>query len=170
MTNKDQEKLVELLSQLEPGFLPYPVFKQLARILVMPIIEFVPVRKDKNGDVEVLLIQRSADDDIWPNEWHTPGTVVRATDLDNDVFGAFKRILHEEMGDIKVSAPYYVGSRFYMGKRGAEMSQIYWIEVKNEPKEGKFFNINNLPKDTMHQQLNFIKEACENYAKYSKLV
>lgn len=104
--NKAAEKqLAALLSSMEPGFLPYDIFVQIARLVVLSIIEFVPLRKNKNGNIEVLLLSRGMDDPIWPGELHTPGTVVRPTDTQGGMYLAFERILDDELKGAKVSAP-----------------------------------------------------------------
>lgn len=162
MNDDEQKQLVTLLSKLEPGFLPYPIFKQIARLVVMAIIEVVPLRIVE-GKVQVLLIERPHSDDIWPGELHTPGTVVRATDLGKDSKGTFDRILNEELDSIEVSDPYFVGTIFHNGKRGAEFAQIFWVEVLGEPKVGEFYDANDLPKNIMDQQLKFINQAIDSY-------
>src|SRR5580704_17304344 len=82
MDDNEVNQTTNLLKKLEPGFQPYPIFEQIARIVVLPIVELIPLRMH-NGTLQVLLIQRAADDEYWPNLWHTPGTVVRSTDLPN---------------------------------------------------------------------------------------
>ena len=79
MTKEETNKLVELLKQIEPGFLNFDVFIQIARLVVLSIIEFVPLRI-KGDKIEVLLLSRGGDDPIWPNELHVPGTVIRPTE------------------------------------------------------------------------------------------
>lgn len=164
MNKADEKSLVKLLADLEAGFLPYEVFKQIARLVVMPIIEFVPLRM-KDGEVEVLLIKRSKHDDIWPNELHTPGTVIRATDRQGEMHKAFERILVDELACTAVSSPYYVGNLLHEGKRGAEQSQIFWVEVIGDHKVGTFHKADNLPEDTMDQQKKFIAQAVVSFKK-----
>jgi hypothetical protein len=158
----EEQKLAQLLAELEPGFLPYEIFKQVARLVVLPIIEFVPVRQ-KDGQVEVLLLNRSKFDDIWPGELHTPGTVIRPTDSTGEIYKAFDRILNDELAGTKVSSPHYVGSILHSSKRGMEQAQVYWVEVLEEPKVGQFYQISNLPKNTMQSQTAFINQAAKNY-------
>ncbi len=160
----EEEQLVGLLKKLSPGFLPYDIFLQVARLTVLPIIEFIPLRKI-NGIVEVLLLRRDSDDSLWPNELHTPGTVIRTTDLDSDNHLAFKRILEDELASTKVTEPYYVGSNLHKSRRGAEQAQIFWVEVLEEPKAGKFYNVNALPKEMMQSQVSFVKLAADSFSK-----
>jgi hypothetical protein len=168
LTNSDTQQLVQLLAQLEPGFLPYDVFVQIARLVVLSIIEFVPLKLNDDGEVEVLLLERQQDDPIWPGELHTPGTVIRPTDTQAKMFQAFDRILKEELQGIKISKPHYVGSNLHKSKRGMEQAQIYWIEVQGPLKIGKFYEAANLPKNVMGSQLAFIHHAVETYKKFKQ--
>lgn len=162
--NKTEEKqLVSLLSALKPGFLPYDVFVEIARLVVLSIIEFVPLRLNSRGEPEVLLLSRGDDDPIWPDALHTPGTVVRPTDTEGKIYLAFERILKDELKGTATSAPHYVGSNLHKSKRGMEQAQIYWVEVLGEPKIGQFYAADNLPANIMESQVAFIKHAVQNY-------
>lgn len=156
----DEEKvLVELLGKLKPGFLPYEVFIQVARLVVLSIIEFVPFRLNAENEVEVLLLEREMDDAIWPGELHTPGTVVRPTDTEGKIYLAFERILKDELLGTQVSEPHYVGSSLNKSKRGMEQAQIFWVEVLGHPKIGKFYGVDNLPTEFMESQRKFVMQA-----------
>ena len=165
MSEDDIQQAADLLKQFEPGFLPYPVFEQVARLVALPIVEFIPLRKTEAG-IEVLLIARPHDDALWPDLLHTPGTVVRATDFgaDSAVWPPFSRIVHDELLDSDVGQPQYVGSLLNESKRGIEQAQIYWIEVLGDPKVGRFYHIDNLPESLIDSQVNFIHEAAHNFA------
>ena len=174
MTDPDIQKTTALLRKLKPGFLPYPIFEQVARLVALSIIEFVPLRT-VGGVAEVLLLQRAADDPLWPGALHTPGTIIRATDLSPDKYStwpAFQRILHDELRGTAVSDPHYVGSLLNKSKRGVEQAQLYWVEVLGEPKIGDFYPLNNLPADLIKSQLVFIQEAARHdgrhYLKFKK--
>ncbi len=168
MTAEEEKELVRLLKIVEPGFLSYPIFKEMARINVMSIIEFVPLRI-KNRSIELLLIQRSEHDDFWPNEFHTPGTVVRSTDIDNLPHSGFERIIEDELGGIKISSPHFVGNLTHRGKRGIEQAQVYFVEVLEDPKIGDFFRIDNLPENLMEQQQKFIDQSIKSFKKFKNL-
>jgi hypothetical protein len=170
MTEVEIEQTSELLKKLKPGFLPYPIFEQIARLVALPIIEFIPLRR--SGDkVEVLLLDRGPEDSLWPNMLHTPGTVIRATDLvvseNQQNWPAFDRILKEELRGIKVGSPHYVGSIFHESKRGAEQAQLYWIEVYEEaPKSGKFYDAEELPENFIKSQDAFVRAAVRSFKKH----
>lgn len=153
-----------LLSEFTPGFLPYPVFEQVARLVALPIIEFIPI-KSTGDDIQVLLIRRPADDPLWANELHTPGTVIRATDIGvgKHIWRPFERILEDELGGTAVGDPHYVGSIMHKSRRGTEQAQIYWVELIGEPHTGELYSINELPSNFMESQKNFVFKAVENY-------
>ena len=166
MQSEELDQLTELLAKLEPGYLPYPVFEQVARLVALPIIEIIPLRVGQDGKIEVLLLDRGPEDPLWPNMLHTPGTVVRATDVhdkNNQDWGAFQRIFHDELADTAVSAPHYVGSMFHQSKRGSEQAQLYWVEVTEEPQKGTFYDTNNLPETLITSQVTFIGLATKNF-------
>ena len=165
MTDADMRAVANLLKSLEPGFLSYPIFEQIARLVTLPVIEFIPLRQNEER-TEVLLIQRAADDPFWPDMLHTPGTVIRATDLhrpEDDNWGAFQRILHDELLDTEVSVPHYVGSIFHASKRGTEQAQLYWIEVMGEPRVGTFYDVTELPASLIDSQVTFIQQAAKDF-------
>jgi hypothetical protein len=158
LNDAEQKQLVELLKKLEPGFLPFEIFLQITRVVVTPVIEFVPLRVQEDK-VQVLLLDR----DVWPFGLHTPGTVIRATDNADSNYQAFHRILHDELQDIKVSQPYYAGSNLHPSQRGMEQAQVFWIEVLEEPKVGEFHDVDSLPEKTMDSQIPFIKLAASSF-------
>lgn len=163
MNSDDIKATTELLQKLEPGFLPYPIFSQIARLVVLPILEVIPLRLVE-GRVEVLLIKREADDELWPGALHTPGTVIRATDTTNSQsLIPFARILHDELKDTPVGTPHYLGSIFHESKRGSEQAQLYWVEVTGEPKTGAFYDVDALPDDLIASQLDFISKAAISF-------
>jgi hypothetical protein len=168
--NRDEvTQATDLLRKLAPGFLPYPIFEQIARLVALPIVEFIPLRLSESDGVDVLLIHRPDDDPLWPGMLHTPGTVVRATDLHQgkqDDWLAFERILHDELKDTSIGAPHYVGSMFHDSKRGAELAQLYWVEVIGEPAVGKFYNAYSLPSSLIDSQRAFIDLAASNFQQY----
>ncbi len=162
MDKAEEKQLADLLSKLEPGFLPYEIFVQIARLVVLSIIEFVPLRTN-NGVVEVLLLEREPDDDIWPGEVHTPGTVVRPTDSSGDIYKAFERIRQDELKGIKISNGHFVGTQLHSSRRGMEHAQIFWVEVYEDPIVGTFYPVNELPPNMMESQIDFIKLAVNSY-------
>ena len=115
--------------------------------------------------IEVLLLKREEDDPFWPGELHTPGTVIRPGDTEGAMYKAFERIIHDELRDTAMSAPYFVGSLLHKSRRGTEQAQIYWVEVEGEANVGEFYPAGNLPTNLVESQQKFIAQAVESYKK-----
>jgi len=164
LTEAEQKQLVNLLAKLNPGFYPYDIFIQLARLVTFSIIEFVPLRRN-NGATEILLLERESNDDIWPGEVHTPGTVVRPTDNLDNSYLAFQRIRNDELKGTPVTEGHWVGNIFHHSKRGAEQAQVFWVEVLGEPKVGKFYSVTKLPDNLIESQKGFIMQAVRSFEK-----
>ncbi|HUC88281.1 MAG TPA: hypothetical protein VMR95_03990 [Candidatus Binatia bacterium] len=161
MTDKDVDITTSLLKQLEPGFLPYDIFIEFARLAVLSIVEVVPFRYS-NGAVEVLLLKRRKDDAIWPNKLHNPGTVVRPTDA-SLTEEAFSRIVNDELNGTKISEPQFVKNLFRTTIRGKENVQLFWVEVLDAPKEGSFYSVDNLPDNLIAAQAELILTAAQYF-------
>jgi hypothetical protein len=165
MDDAQIKQVAGLLGKLETGFLPYLIFEQVARLVALPILEFIPLRRAE-GETEVLLLKRPAEDPLWPGALHTPGTVIRATDLhtgEQENWSAFERILHDELKGTALGKPQYVGSMLHKSKRGVEQAQLYWVEVIGEPQVGTFFPVRRLPERLIDSQYKFIAEAVRHF-------
>lgn len=173
MTQDEIERTTALLKKLQPGFLPYPIFEQIARLVALPIVEFIPLRMNAINEIEVLLIDRGPDDPLWPNALHTPGTVIRATDTnkgERDSWSAFDRIIHDELQGTEISNPHYVGSILHDSRRGTEQAQLYWVEVLGRHKAGHFYRVNELPSELIESQVRFIILAAESYRRSKQVI
>ncbi len=162
LSSDEEQQLVALLAKLQPGLLPFDVFHQVARLCALPIIELVPVRTH-NDTVEVLLLERAADDPIWPGKLHVPGTVIRSSDTIGSFDDAFSRLLTEELDGVATNPPVFVQNMLNRSNRGIEASQLYWVEVTGEPLVGKFYPANELRSTVVPSQLDFILSAIEAY-------
>jgi hypothetical protein len=163
---KNEQKInqiTSLLEEMSPGFYPGPIFQQFSRLTVNPIVEVVPVRKRQNSGVEILLLERDADDPIFPGQLHTPGTVVRPDDSSGSFDDALRRILDDELQGIKTTIPAFVRNIFHHSGRGMEASQIFWVELAEAPKGAHFYAADSLPERLMRSQLDFIPLAIEHY-------
>ena len=167
LVNKEIKQVAILLSRLQPGFLPYPIFEQIARIVALPIIEFIPLRFNPDRQVEVLLLRRSDEDPLFAGLMHTPGTVVRADDEtkgEMHAHTAFERLLNDELGGVSVSAPEYVGSIFHSSIRGVEQAQLFWVEVlEQDPAIGEFWPVDSLPSSLIDSQRDFIIRSAKHF-------
>jgi hypothetical protein len=154
MNDEQIEELTKLLKK--------PVFQQLSRLTTTPIIEVVPLRT-KADNIEILLLEREADDPVWPGQLHTPGTGIRPTDSEGSFTDPINRVLAGELKGIKTSKPYFVTNILHHSGRGMEASQIYWVEVLEEPVVGTFYNVTHLPQQLVKSQSDFIPLAIKSY-------
>ena len=164
ITEEEIKTVTAILKKLSPGFLPFDIFHEVTRLVALPIIELVPFR-EKNGQIEVLLLPREDDDPIFAGQLHTPGVVLRATDNPVGIQSAFDRIIKDELAGAKISEPVFVANVFHTSKRGAEAAQVYWTECLEEPKVGKFYPVGNLPLEAINGQRTFITPAAESFRK-----
>ncbi|MEI6477531.1 MAG: hypothetical protein WCO52_00900 [bacterium] len=163
MEHHDVERLTSLLSQLEPGKLPLPVFMEMARLTTVPIIEIVPLRYGSESGIEVLMLVREESDPLWAGMLHTPGTVIRAYDEPGSYKGAFDRILKEELGGTLTTEPVLLKTVLRKVQRGTELASIYYVEVTGEPIQGTFYPLEPFPDNVVESQIGFIHEAAKAY-------
>ncbi len=128
------------------------VFYALAGHTVSVAIETVILQRRAVGTVEVFLIQRPADDPFYGAQWHSPGTILRGKDGPDQRNGvpsgfekAFARLEARELGLKFRSPPRLVGPLFFLSPRGPELCLVHIAEIKDDPKEGKFFSVDELP-------------------------
>ncbi len=174
LTVSEINQIADLLARIEQGFLPFPIFRQIARLAVFSIVEVVPMRLNASGGVEVLLLKRGEEKQDWPELWpgilHTPGTVIRPTDELGSYKDAFARILHDELHDVRLAGePIYIKNLLHHNKRGTESAQVFIAEVIDEPIVGEFYAADRLPSNIMLSQLDFIPAAVEAFRKFKGL-
>jgi len=160
LSDKEISLLVELLNKCEPGNLSPEVFEAVARIAVYPAVEFIPLRK-KEGRIEVLLLERSADDLIWPSMLHTPGTILRPTD--NTMEAAFSRLFSDELSGLSTKTPVFIGAHLSRNSRGACILLEHIVEVISEPLDGAFYDVENLPSQFISEQVASLRRAVAIY-------
>jgi len=157
-----------ILSKLQPGFLPKEIFMEFTRLTVTPIIEIVPVRKSRKG-TEVLLLKRPDDDPSWPGMLHTPGTVLRSTDIKNGVANAFDRIFNDELKITPTSVPIQSTVDFHKVKRGVEFATVFYLDLTNqETTVGQWYLYTSLPNTIVDTQIGFIQQSITNFEKEGK--
>lgn len=161
------QEVLSRLQSLSPGQLPSDIFHAVAAITVTPIYEVVPVRW--NGqEVEVLLLQREASDPVWGGLWHTPGTVIRANDVEGSFLSAQERIRAELGGATFRHEPTFVRMQFHQVRRGRELALIHWVELDGQPTQGHWVFAKALPETVVDTQRDFIAAAVENFRQQSR--
>ena len=168
-TDDEIKQAVDVINRVPKGFLPFELFIALAAKITTPTVDLVPVRKNQDGEPEILLIQRPADDPYWPREWHVPGTVIRASDKEGSDFSSGKeRVLRDELhGTIRmIGAPQFIGAKFWDVKRGRELEHLFYFETDaadEDVVEGQFFTVNNIPDSTMSHHRVIVSEIAEAF-------
>ena len=163
LTPQEIAEVTKLLGKLEAGELPLDIFLQFARLMVVPVIELVVLRRN-GAQIEVLLTKRPDDDPIWPGLLHSPGTVIRATDRMANSQDAFQRIIAGELFNILLAGePHFLQILFHQEKRGAALAQVYWVEATGEPPTGNFYDVTELPENLVDTQREFIQAAAQAF-------
>lgn len=162
-TPEEVDSAAAVLQQLEPGFLPKPLFLEVTRLVVTPIVEVVPLRMTTAGP-QVLLLQRPEDDPNWPGMLHTPGTVLRATDVDDGINGAFQRIFADELGVAPANPPQFVETVFHKVNRGSEIATVFSIDMGDaDAPGGTWYDARALPETIVDTQIEFIRNAVTQF-------
>ncbi len=164
MSGNDQQQLVDLLKQVEPGFIPHDIFVQVMRLVTSNVVEWVPFRWAGDGTLQVLLVQRDADDEFWPNAYHLPGVVVRPGDTaDGTLNTCFERI-HTEIGGVHTTDPAFVFVHQRKSIRCWESVQVHYVEVQDDPVVGQFFALDDLPFDEYFpEQIETVRVAAQAF-------
>lgn len=157
----EEKQLARLLDRVQWP-LPKVVFEALMRKTISVPIELGVFAYDPSGLLQVLMLQRPADDEEFPPlSWHMPGTVVR----DDETVGlAMQRLLSGELEGMVKETPEYAG--IFEVTRGADhprhaLSLMYSVLLKGETQyvnyagPGKFFPVSQLPESTLphHRKL-----------------
>lgn len=163
ITEDEIKTVAKILKKFKPGFLPTPIFLEIARLYVSCIVEIVPFYND-NKNIKVLLQRRSMEDPVWGGKLHTAGTVLRATDENESFKSAFDRILNNELQGIAIKKkPAFVKSIFRQTARGKEFASIFYVELTTNKVShlGKLYDINKLPDEIVDTQIQFIQDAAK---------
>jgi len=163
LTTEEQALLVKLLNKFEPGPLPRDIFSAIARLIVTPTYLAVPLFED-NGILKVQLLERDSDDPYWPGQVALPGKIILATDKTLD--DVYARLIKSEIPNAKIKiGPVFCGHIFEEIIRGREISLINYIILDEAPKQGKLYDVNNLPENIVETEIKRVKMAADCYRK-----
>ncbi|MGD8373324.1 MAG: hypothetical protein PVI21_00495 [Candidatus Woesebacteria bacterium] len=168
VTEQEIKTVEDVLLKFDPGYLPLPLFLQMTRLMVTVSIEMVPLKRGVDGRLMVLLTRREPDDKLWPDQWHNPGVLLRPTDSLGNYNDAFDRIFNQEIGVKDYTEPVFAGALFHKTKRGTEAPRIFWTELKSAPKNGQWFDVNNLPKDMIQSHVKVVELTVANFKDTAK--
>jgi hypothetical protein len=152
-------EVARLLGKLKPGYLPTPIFDEVARLYVTATIVIVPLYMAPHH-ASVQLVKRRNGDPVWPSYWHLPGTVLRPTDHEGDFADAFDRLFHGELkNSVPAMSPTLLRTAFTQTARGREISQIFYVVLDKEPVGDGVFDVTNLPSPIIEHEPAYIAEA-----------
>ena len=150
-----------ILDDLPVGFIPPTLFRQLARLVVLPSFVVVPLFR-RGSEVHVRLTQREMGDPDYPGQWHPPGTVIRPTD--ETLQACFERLSRSELSQMTiVKEPMFFDLAFTQIIRGRELSLLHWVEIVDDGSPGSF-PVETLPKTTIDTDIPRIQAAAAHFA------
>jgi hypothetical protein len=161
----DNSALTAMLSKLQVGEIPSDVFHQIARLMVLPAVEIIPLRMVE-GAAHVLMTQRESSDPVWPNLWHTPGRILRPSEVDGSGTPAlvFERLMESELPGVAYEAPVFVRNDYRTVRRSAEFAALYWAAVDDAvPATGTLFPVDDLPDQIIDHHVPMIREVAAHF-------
>ncbi|MBM3206360.1 MAG: hypothetical protein FJZ43_01945 [Candidatus Staskawiczbacteria bacterium] len=161
LTFEEENNLINLLLKVDPTMMGTRLFDAIASKTVSLAIEAVCIRYKPFSktlgipedelelkNLQVYMTQRLPDDTAYPKEWHCPGSVVRPGD---NFYNALNRLNQAEFGGMMFPRQFVADVNNRNEKRGHFLSKVYLCQFKGEENDrGKWFDINNLPKETVH--------------------
>ena len=161
LTIAEEQTLIELLAKLEPGVLPKNIFSSIIRLIVTPTYLVVPLYND-NGILKVQLLDREPEDPYWPGQMALPGKIIIATD--KTLTDVYNRLIQSEIPDSKIKeGPVFCGHVFEEIVRGREISLINYVILSEPPKQGRLYDINNLPYNIVETEIKRVGMAVKSY-------
>ncbi len=139
------------------------LFEAIARLSVNVAFEAVCLRHSKKTKaVEVFMLQRKPHESF-AGQWHCPGAVFRPGEKPKDVV---RRFASREFGTAITSDFKCHGTIFALEPRGWFLSLVYLVQCKKIPThQGRWWNIKNLPKNTVsHHAKNIIPAAVKAFS------
>lgn len=103
------------------------------------------------------------------------GTVIRANDTEGTDFSSvIERVLHSELHDSirPVGEIRYAGMKFWDVERGRELDRMFYFETEatdDDVREGRFFNVDNLPEGTLEHHKIMIPEIAQRFREDNQL-
>ena len=146
-------------------------FRSAKAQFAMTAIEVIIVR-EVDAKLQVLLTERPSDDPDWPCLLHSPGTMLRNSDVDSThkYTKAFERILRETGLNRFGHEPVLVDTFPTPTKRGAENSVVFMTTITDEPIFGEFYDVGvaiNSPQIVIPEQIFMLKHVKKWYVKIS---
>lgn len=160
----DELNISDQLAEFEPGKLPLDIFNQIARLNVVPVVEVVPFYRTEQGNIKVYLLQRDNDDNLWPGQYHIPGTIVSARDHAGSFNDATGRILTSGLSSYSPDNPQMVDVQLCKVSRGMEVAIVFITELRISPDPKSLFDLDNLPENMINGHEGFIEIAKQKFS------
>lgn len=179
-TKEEETQLISLVDRIQPIISP-ELFNSVLSKFVLVAIETVILRQN-DDKIEVLLTKRDPNDEFYANQWHSPGSILRYSDvhtkgksIESELTEVFERIEKKEIGAPFRNPPKFIEQRLLDFSRGPNLCLVHAAQIAPRASyNGEFFDVNNLPNDpVIHQQMPFLRSAIrffiENKARKVKI-
>ncbi len=163
LTEVQETQLVELLS-LMGARMSAAVYNAIAAKTALTAIETVILR-ETGGDPQILLTQRPPEDVHYAGQWHSPGSMLRASDAPDkfdtpiDFVHPFDRV-GKEIG-VPIEVVEFADYVFQRTPRGVENGLVFICRATGEPTKGTWFPADALPEPLIEHHRPIIKAALE---------
>jgi hypothetical protein len=165
LTEKELAQLVGLVSKIKQPW-PAKLYNTLAPLFTLTGVETVFVRQS-DSVVEILLTQREGGDKFYADQWHSPGSMLRATDRKGVGANAFEDALQRVCLELKIERTEItrfepVMSRTHGTPRGPELAMVFCCELNNDSTpHGTWFPVRKLPRNIVSHHLLFISSVVD---------
>ena len=172
------EAAAAFLQSLEAGYQPFPLFRQLRRLVVMSTVELVPIHTSSEK-LQVLVGQRPTgpEEPWWGGQLNLPGSVLLPNESLNDYHDLetpSDRILMTEFsGTVQRASKLHVFDRgLPTGESGRENKTWAWAEVTlvdgyDTPRGGEFYDaeeiVANPPETLVEGHAQTIRRGLQAY-------
>ena len=151
LKRREAARLVELLDKVQWP-LPEKVFFAILKKTISISVELAVLRRTAAG-VGLLLIQRPQADPYYSNSWHMPGRIVkpgkRMIEEVSSLLGTEVSMELEEVCVWRILRQYEYENP--NGSRGPVVQYLHSLQLTEEEansvKKGRFFELNDLPKE-----------------------
>lgn len=158
-TKQDFIQFVTLTKHI-PQPIPGEVFNAVNSRFVLPSVDVVNICQIKS-EYYVWLTRRPMNDKFWPNQEHTPGTVLRKTDPSLEA--ACQRCATDELG-VNITELHECGSVYTQNtNRGPSVSIVHLCFFNEKPRYGKYYPISKLPDNFIEHQRPIVELALKQF-------
>jgi hypothetical protein len=158
----DEEKTLVGLLQKVGAKMSQAFFNAVADKFRLTAIETVVLERNGNG-VKVLLTERGPEDVFYPRKLHSPGSMSRRSDKDENFAEAIIRVQNGEISAGFVEQTQPIKTLALDTLRGPETAVIHVCRIKDKPAAGEFFDVTNLPENLIQHHHRIIEVAAKYF-------